>query len=77
MLALEVEVEVEARTRSRSRSNLNMKKCVYLMAPVQSQISQSEMNVRIHALVNLGIPIGNVKIHPECQPCVSPSVFIK
>ena len=35
------------------------------------------MNVRIHALVNLGIPIGNVKIHPECQPCVSPSVFIK
>ena len=57
--------------------NLNMKKCVYLMAPVQSQMSQSEMNVRIHALVNLGIPIGNVKIHPECQPCVSPSVFIK
>ena len=35
------------------------------------------MDVRIRALTNLGIPVDNVKIHPDCQSFVSPSVLVK
>ena len=53
--------------------NLNMKKCVYLMAPLGRDISQRELDVRMHALINLGIPIVNIKVNPDCQFSVSPS----
>ena len=57
--------------------NLNMKKSVYLMAPLGRDISQRDLDVRIRALTNLGIPVDNVKIHPDCQSFVSPSVLAK
>merc|ERR1711907_490244 len=47
--------------------NLNMKKSVYLMAPLGRDISQRDLDVRIRALTNLGIPVDNIKIHPDCQ----------
>ena len=40
--------------------NLNMKKCVYLMAPLGRDMSQRELDVRLHALINFGIPIENI-----------------
>ena len=57
--------------------NLNMKKCIYLMAPLGRDISQRELDVRMHALINLGIPIENIKVHPDCQFSASPSITIK
>ena len=57
--------------------NLNMKKSVYLMAPLGRDISQRDLDVRIRALTNLGIPVDNIKIHPDCQSFASPSVLVK
>ena len=42
--------------------NLNMKKCVYLMTPTTDELSR-----KLNALVELGIPVKNVKIQPDCQ----------
>ena len=56
--------------------NLNMKKCVHLMAPFTRKISQRDLDVRLHALINLGIPIDNIKVHPDCQSFVSSSVLV-
>ena len=57
--------------------NLNMKKSVYLMAPLGRDISQRDLDVRIRALTNLGIPVDNIKIHPDCQSFASLSVLVK
>jgi len=48
--------------------SLNMKKSVYLMAPSNDVISDEEMSLRIRALMTLGIPLENIKIHSDCQP---------
>ena len=56
--------------------NLNMKKCVHLMAPFTRKISQRDLDVRLHALINMGIPIDNIKVHPDYQSFVS-SVLAK
>ena len=47
--------------------NLNMKKCIYLMAPTHSSLSDDEMRSRISVLVSLGIPFENIKIYPDYQ----------
>ena len=57
--------------------HLNMKKCIYLMAPTNEYLSRSEMNKRINALMVLGLPTENIKIHPDCQSVVTPSVATK
>ena len=54
-----------------------MKKCIYLMAPTNSGLSQKEMSARINVLMSLCIPIENIKIHPNCQPHASSRVVTK
>ena len=61
--------------------NLNMKKSIYLMALERRCLSCQELLERINFLVNLGLPIDNIKVHPHiincCQPSVSPVVLAK
>ena len=57
--------------------SLNVKKRVYLMAPLGRDASQRELDVRMRAVVNLGAPIEDVKAHPDCQLSASPSTTIK
>ena len=51
------------------------------MAPERRHLSCQESLERINVLVNLGLPIDNIKVHPHiincCQPSVSPIVLAK
>ena len=50
---------------------LNMQKCTYLMAP-SNTFTENELAQRLDIITQLGIPISNVKVHPNNQqniPC--------
>ena len=47
---------------------LNMKKCIYLMAPTGKALTDDELNQKLGILTALGLPLENIKIHPDCQP---------
>ena len=47
------------------------------MAPTRRGLSQNELFERVNALMNLGVPIENIEVHPQCQSFVSPTVLAK
>ena len=50
----------------------------YLMAPIgRGDISQDELFCRVNLLTTLGVPIQNIRVHPQCQSFVSPAVLTK
>ena len=57
--------------------NLNMDKSIYLMAPIGRDISQDELLYRVNLLMTLGLPIQNIKLHPQCQSFVSSTALAK
>ena len=57
--------------------NLNMDKSIYLMAPIGRDISQDELFCRVNLLMTLGVPIQNIRVHPQCQSFVSPAALTK
>ena len=54
--------------------NLNMDKSIYLMAPIGRDISQDELFCRVNLLTT---PIQSIRVHPQCQSFVSPTVLTK
>ena len=56
---------------------LNMKKCTYLMAPTVNALTDEELDQRLAVLTALGLPLENIKIHPDCQPESPPEVLAK
>ena len=56
---------------------LNMRKCTYLIAPTESKLTGDELNKKLEALTALGIPLENIKIHPDCQSGLSSDVVAR
>ena len=56
---------------------LNMKKCIYLMAPTAKALTDDELGQRLAVLTALGLPLENIKIHPDCQPQSPPDLVAK
>ena len=50
---------------------LNMNKCKYLLAP-SVILNEAELNRRLDGL---GIPMSNIKIHPNTQQNISPELY--
>ena len=47
------------------------------MTLTDSGLSQKEMSLRVNVLMSLGVPMENIKIHPDCQPHASSRVVAK
>lgn len=45
---------------------LNLDKCVYSLAPNASD--SLSIDQKIAKIVDLGIPVENIKVHPDCEP---------
>ena len=53
---------------------LNMSKCKYLLAPSVT-LDETELNRRLHIIMELGFPMSNIKIHPDTQQGISPDLY--
>ena len=51
-----------------------MSKCKYLLAPSVT-LDETELNRRLHIIMELGFPMSNIKIHPDTQQGISPDLY--
>ena len=63
--------------REYGREYPNYPKTSIVVSVCTKDLSRSEMNKRINALMDLGLPMENIKIHPDNQSVVTPSVVTK